>query len=155
MPGKSNIVGGLYAEPSGTVSDDQNRKSLQQWRHARIDRFIRRQRAVHEWINFGEVADFSAREAGSIAPNEVNRALAFEALADALIKGEFDRNGRPHVGLVTRLAQSSCTIAAFCVPDLIIRGRLACHGKPEIFNTAGLAVHRSGLHQRVTQGKKC
>jgi hypothetical protein len=79
------------------VSDDQNRKSLQQWRHARIDRFIRRQRAVHEWINFGEVADFCAREAGSIAPNEVNRALAFEALADALIKGEFDRNGRPHV----------------------------------------------------------
>jgi hypothetical protein len=80
------------------VSDDQNRKTIQQWRHARIDRFIRRQRAVHEWINFGEVADFCAREAGSIAPNEVNRALAFEALADALIKGEFDRNGRPHVG---------------------------------------------------------
>ena len=59
------------------MSDDQNRKSLQQWRHARIDRFIRRQRAVHEWINFGEVADFSAREAGSIAPNEVKPRVSF------------------------------------------------------------------------------
>jgi hypothetical protein len=79
------------------LRDDQNRKNLERWRHARIDRFVRRQRQLREWINFGDVAEFCAREAGSIVPDEDKRALTYEELADALIKGEFDESERTRV----------------------------------------------------------
>jgi hypothetical protein len=82
-----------HAAPEG----DRRRKNLEQWRHARIDRFIRRQWQVRDWINFAEVADFCAREAGSIAPDEGKRTRAYEELADAIIKGEFDKDGRSRV----------------------------------------------------------
>ena len=81
------------AAPEG----DRRRKNLEQWRHARIDRFIRRQWQVRDWINFADVADFCAREAGSIAPDEGKRTRAYEELADAIIKGEFDKDGRSRV----------------------------------------------------------
>jgi hypothetical protein len=82
-----------HAAPEG----DRRRKNLEQWRHARIDRFSRRQWQVREWINFGDVADFCARETGSITPDEEKRARAYDELADALIKGEFDRDDRSRV----------------------------------------------------------
>jgi hypothetical protein len=68
-----------------------------QRRQDRIERLIRRLRRGQEWINFGDVADFCAREAGSIAPDEHKRGLAFEGLASALLEGEFDHMGRSHV----------------------------------------------------------
>jgi hypothetical protein len=86
-------------EPTGHAAPegDRRRKNLEQWRHARIDRFIRRQWQVRDWINFGDVADFCARETGSITPDEEKRARAYDELADALIKGEFDRDDRSRV----------------------------------------------------------
>ena len=76
-----------HATPEG----DRRRKNLEQWRHARIDRFTRRQWQVRDWINFADVANFCACEAGSIAPDEEKRTGAYEELADAIIKGEFDK----------------------------------------------------------------
>jgi hypothetical protein len=77
--------------------DEQIRKSLEQWWVERTFRLVRRVRQTGEWINFGESADFIARESGSIAPDEQKRARAYDELAEALIKGEFDERERTRV----------------------------------------------------------
>jgi hypothetical protein len=80
------------------MSDDQSREDLvKQWHHARINRLIRRHKVASEWISFRDVADLCARELPAIAPIEEVRARAYDELADALIKGEFDDGGRPRV----------------------------------------------------------
>ena len=76
------------------MRDEQCRKSLEKWWLARTERLVRRLRQTSEWINFADAADFIARESGSIAPDEERRARAYEELADALIKGEFDKRER-------------------------------------------------------------
>jgi hypothetical protein len=70
---------------------------VEQWRKARFERFADRQRQVRAWINFADIADYCAREDGSIAPDETKRALAFDTLAQSLLNGEFDQNGRSQV----------------------------------------------------------
>jgi hypothetical protein len=75
----------------------QNRKSVELWRHARINRFVDRQRQLHQWIRFADVTDYCAREANSITPDEAKRARAYDELADAVIKGEFDKDGKSRV----------------------------------------------------------
>jgi hypothetical protein len=68
-----------------------------EWRASRIERFAERQRSDLQWINFGEIADWCAREGGSITPDESLRALALDTLARDLLAGEFDENGRSQV----------------------------------------------------------
>jgi len=68
-----------------------------EWREKRIERFTERQRESREWINFAEIADWCSREDGSIAPNEPKRAKALQTLANDLLTGEFEQNGRSRV----------------------------------------------------------
>ena len=67
------------------------------WRQARIGRFVTAQRRHREWINFAEIADWCAREDQSIEPDERKRAAAFDRLANDLLAGEFEENGRSRV----------------------------------------------------------
>jgi hypothetical protein len=67
------------------------------WRKSRIERFTKRQRLAREWINFAEIADFCAREDGSIVPDEKKRILAFNTLANDILNGGFEKNGRSKV----------------------------------------------------------
>ncbi|MFY9734599.1 MAG: hypothetical protein WAL02_05625 [Rhodoplanes sp.] len=67
------------------------------WRQARIGRFVTAQRRHREWINFAEIADWCAREDRSIEPNERKRAAAFDRLANDLLAGEFEEDGRSRV----------------------------------------------------------
>jgi hypothetical protein len=67
------------------------------WRKSRIERFTKRQRLAREWINFAEVADFLAREDGSIVPDEKKRITAFNTLSNDILSGEFEKNGRSKV----------------------------------------------------------
>jgi hypothetical protein len=71
--------------------------SERRWRFSRIEQFTARQRRDREWINFGEVADWCAREAGSIVPDESKRAKAFDSLAKDLLDGEFEIGGKSQV----------------------------------------------------------
>jgi hypothetical protein len=56
-------------------------------RHAR--RFAEKQRLTRQWVNFAAVADWCARERGSIEPDEKLRAVAYEQLRLALASGAF------------------------------------------------------------------
>jgi hypothetical protein len=56
-------------------------------RHAR--RFAEKQRITRQWVNFGAIADWCARERGSIEPDEELRAEAYEQLRRALASGVF------------------------------------------------------------------
>jgi hypothetical protein len=69
-----------------------------QWRAAKIQRFKQHQQRVREWFNFGDIAEWCAREEQSIVPNEEKRTAAYTALAKDLLAGEFDgKNGRTTV----------------------------------------------------------
>ncbi len=62
-----------------------------------IARFINRQLHVWRWINFADIADYCAREPGSINPDPALMASTFKQLGDALAKGEFETDGRTRV----------------------------------------------------------
>ena len=66
-------------------------------RERRIGKFTARQRREREWINFAEIADWCAREIGSIKPDEERRSLAFARLRAALKAGEFEQADRARV----------------------------------------------------------
>src|ERR1700730_7694335 len=69
----------------------------QAWRNSQIERFAQRQLHTRKWINFADVADFCAREAGSIIPDEGKRAAAFQAILKDIMNKEFEENGRSQV----------------------------------------------------------
>lgn len=75
------------------VSEDRRRR--------RLENFGDRQRQTLEWINFGWIADWCARESGSIFPDEKRRAQAFDQLRDAILAGEFEIDGRSRVLLLS------------------------------------------------------
>ena len=75
------------------MPDEQSRRVAEQWRLARFERILRRLRQTREWISFADVADFCACESGLIEPDQARRGRAYDHLADALIKGEFDDEG--------------------------------------------------------------
>ena len=77
-------------------------RRTRQWRTARIERFEERQRKTRECINFKEIAEWCSEEDGSIEQNENKRAAAFDRLANDLIAGEFDENGRSRVHYLHR-----------------------------------------------------
>jgi hypothetical protein len=70
---------------------------LQASRKSRIDRFAQRQSRTREWVNFADIADFCARDSGSILPDEEKRTAAFMTLAKDVLNGEFDNSGRSQV----------------------------------------------------------
>jgi hypothetical protein len=80
-------------------------------RKSQIERFSRRQRDTRDWINFADIADFCAREGGSIVPDEKKRVVAFETLAKGVLNREFERNGRSQVlflNYFTKKARLTC-----------------------------------------------
>jgi hypothetical protein len=82
-----------------TPSKDRERiLRSREWRAARIKHFKKTQQRSREWINFGDVAEWCAREEQSIVPNEEKRTAAYTALTNDLLAGEFDgKNGRSRV----------------------------------------------------------
>ena len=60
----------------------------------RIERWRELVRQTREWINFAEIADWCARETGSIRRNDQLMVEAYRNLGDALASGEFEEGGR-------------------------------------------------------------
>jgi hypothetical protein len=56
-------------------------------RHAQ--RFAEKQHLTRQWVNFGAIADWCARERGSIKPDEELRSAAYEELRLAMALGAF------------------------------------------------------------------
>jgi hypothetical protein len=55
---------------------------------------VARQRIAREWINFAEIADWCAREPGSIVPDETRRAATYSRLRTSIMSGEFQQGDR-------------------------------------------------------------
>lgn len=60
-----------------------------------LEAFAARQERRRQWVSFAEIADWCARESGSILPAEPLRASAYGALGAALRQGVFERGGSP------------------------------------------------------------
>ena len=93
-----------------TTPQDKTRVA-RPWRQARFEQFAQQQRATHDWIAFAEIADFYARECGSIEPDLRKHALTLDQLRDGILAGEFDvrdkaqvlfANGETKLGRVSR-----------------------------------------------------
>lgn len=81
--------------PGQRAAMDWHRRLNVRYAHqARIVTWKNRQRKSHQWVNLGEVADWCARKAGSVARDEGQRAQALTDLANSIEFGEFSRNGR-------------------------------------------------------------
>jgi hypothetical protein len=76
---------------------DDGRSRADALRKARIERFAKRQRQVHAWVNLAEIAEYCAREGGSIVPDETKRVLAYDDLTQEILNGAFEENGRSTV----------------------------------------------------------
>src|SRR5258706_7450931 len=69
-------------------------------REKRMSLWAERQGICREWIGFSEIAEWCARESGSIHPDENAIAEAYNELAEALIAGEVERDVRHRVLLL-------------------------------------------------------
>jgi hypothetical protein len=91
------------------------KKARRQFRQRRLDRFRQRQARVLEWIKFSDIADWCAREHGIIAIDQQLEAAAYRELGEAILRGEFDLNGRTrvlHLNPVTPLARMTKDVFA-------------------------------------------
>jgi hypothetical protein len=102
-------------------------RRTRQWRAARIERFEERQRKTRECINFKEIAEWCSEEDGSIEQNENKRAAAFDRLANDLLAGEFDENGRSRVHFLHRHIAKQVTLEWF--KDVINHNWDGHHGR--------------------------
>jgi hypothetical protein len=101
-------------------------------RHAR--RFAEKQRPTRQWVNFAAIADWCARERGSIEPDEEMRSAAYEQLRLALISGAFSVGGKSHalffgddVSWVRMTLERLAHIESCFDPEFVYRGFLrAC-----------------------------
>jgi hypothetical protein len=66
-------------------------------RRRRISRFRDYQRRVRRWISFEEIVDHLSRSVWGEAPDESRRTEATKHLRDAVLAGEFERDGKPLV----------------------------------------------------------
>jgi hypothetical protein len=66
-------------------------------RLASIERFKKVQREQHHWIGFEEIADWCARAAGDIKPDEERRSLTFADLGKSVLSREFYAQNRCRV----------------------------------------------------------
>ncbi len=73
------------------------RRRIRLWREKHNECFAERQRRQRRWFSLAEIADWCAREPGSIKPDEERRALAYAELGKALRDGEFEQGGRSRV----------------------------------------------------------
>jgi hypothetical protein len=88
----------------------------EQRRRNRIMRFVERQLTVREWIAFVDLADWCAQSTTAAGIDEEKKAkdLAYRRLADAIINGEFERDGRSKIlYLDTLVPRCRLTIGQF------------------------------------------
>jgi hypothetical protein len=98
---RSRGSGGAGSVKAGSVDvqlygggDQKRNQRARKRRLDRIKRFRDTQRQKQNWINFADIADWCAREGHSILPDKKRRDAAFETLANDLLAGEFEENGR-------------------------------------------------------------
>jgi hypothetical protein len=89
----TSVCDSSFSDPPWVVAIPK----IREFRKKRIRRFAERQRRTREWINFAEIADWCARENGSIKPDEERRSIAYAMLGASLRAGEFERSGRTRV----------------------------------------------------------
>jgi hypothetical protein len=87
-------INGVQLYAGGDPERDRRTRKV---RAARIERFTEGQKYAREWINFAEIADWCAKEDGSITTNEEKRAAAYDTLAIDLLSGEFEERDRSRV----------------------------------------------------------
>jgi hypothetical protein len=77
--------------------ESQREARASAWRTARIARFTEKQRRIRNWINCKEIAEWCSAEDGSILKSEKKLAAAYDTLAQDILEGEFEVNGRSRV----------------------------------------------------------
>jgi hypothetical protein len=72
----------------------------ERWVLARIRRIYERLERENTWIKFSAIADYLARESGSIIPDEKKRRLTYDSLEKDFLDGKFEAEGRSQVLLL-------------------------------------------------------
>lgn len=89
------------ADNDWTVPEGPSTRALDRTRRAPVlQRFAARQCARKNWVSWTAIADWCAREDGSIVPNETKREEAYRQLLVALYAGEFEHKGKDQVLLL-------------------------------------------------------
>jgi hypothetical protein len=68
---------------------DRHEQQIRVWK--------RRQKRAHDWVNFSDIADWCARETGTVRRSEAHREQAWHDLYAAVINNEFELDGRCRV----------------------------------------------------------
>lgn len=78
---------------------EPDRETREARRRAWIKRFVEQQRRLRQWISFPDLADWCTQSTttASIAEQAKARDLALELLADSILKGEFEHEGRSKI----------------------------------------------------------
>jgi hypothetical protein len=63
---------------------------IEEARERMIARFAEKQRRLRDWISFADVADWCARESGSVRPDSRLKEDAYRQLSEALARGDFE-----------------------------------------------------------------
>lgn len=79
-------------------------------RQQRTVQFALRQRRQRKWIAFRDIADWCARENGSIEADEAKREKSYRTLAASILAADFERDGRSRV-LLLNPEDQFCTLA--------------------------------------------
>ena len=66
-------------------------------RENRVSQWAERMRRSREWIGFADIADWCAREKGSIIPDDRLKIETYRALGASVASGEFEHSGRSRV----------------------------------------------------------
>jgi hypothetical protein len=67
----------------------------------RVLKIAERQRKKRSWVCFSEIADWCARESGSVDPDGIKIITAYSELLASVFAGEFERNGRTFIVCVS------------------------------------------------------
>jgi len=87
----------VHVSDLNQTESDRRPARIRSWRNARIQRFRDCQRYDRHWINFEEIADWCARENGSIWPDTHKQTVTYDTLERDLLSGEFNEGGRSQV----------------------------------------------------------
>ncbi len=135
---------------------DSKRRTDETRRAKRIESWADKQRRSRDWISFAEVAEWCARERGSIQVSTRLREDAYRELGEAIMRGEFEVNGLTRVTFrhraVTRLKMTRKDFED--LPTDIARTYLQACWVPRAFAAQWFAARRIPLPPWVEDGKR-
>jgi hypothetical protein len=121
------------------------RHQREKWRRNWINKFAARQRVARRWIEFVEIAKWCARSTTAKSIDDEQRALevAYQRLANSILAGEFEANGRSTILYLEARVLSIGTFPHRLTRDWFERGWKAAVQFGENFQVAGMETASS------------